>query len=47
MLIDAINVYTNDTHDTYSMNNATLKTDDVERDLGVIINSSSKYSKQY
>ena len=28
------------------MNNATLKTVDVERDLGVIINNNGKYSEQ-
>ena len=28
------------------MNNATLKTVDVERDLGVIINKNVKYSEQ-
>ena len=28
------------------MNNATLKTVDVERDLGVIINKNGKYSEQ-
>ena len=31
---------------SYNMNNATLKTVDVERDLGVIINKNGKYSKQ-
>ena len=32
---------------SYNMNNATLKTVDVERDLGVIINKNGKYSEQY
>ena len=31
---------------SYNMNNAILKTVDVERDLGVIINKNGKYSKQ-
>ena len=31
---------------SYSMNNATLKTVDVERDVGVIINKNGKYSEQ-
>ena len=31
---------------SYNMNNATLKTVDVERHLGVIINKNGKYSKQ-
>ena len=31
---------------TYNMNNVTLKTVDVERDLGVIINKNGKYSEQ-
>ena len=31
---------------SYNMNNATLKTVDVERDLGVIINNNGKYSEQ-
>ena len=31
---------------SYNMNNATLKTVDVERDLGIIINKNGKYSKQ-
>ena len=30
---------------SYNMNNATLKTVDVERDLGVTINKNGKYSK--
>ena len=30
----------------YNMNNATLKTVDVERDWGVIINKNGKYSEQ-
>ena len=32
---------------SYNMNNATLKTVDVERDLGVIINKNGKYSEQF
>ena len=32
---------------SYNMNNATLKTVDVERDLGVIINKNGKYSEVY
>ena len=31
---------------SYNMNNATLKTVDVERDLGVIINKNRQYSEQ-
>ena len=31
---------------TYNMNNATLKTVNVQRDLGVIINKNGEYSKQ-
>ena len=31
---------------TYNMNNAILKTADMERDLGVIINKNGKYSEQ-
>ena len=31
---------------SYNVNNATLKTVDVERDLGVIINKNEKYSEQ-
>ena len=31
---------------SYNMNNATLKTADVEKDLGVIINRNGKYSEQ-
>ena len=31
---------------SYNMNNASLKTVDVERDLGVIINKNEKYSEQ-
>ena len=30
---------------SYNMNNTTLKTVDVARDLGVIINNNGKYSK--
>ena len=40
MLIIAINNL-----DTYNMNNATLKTIDVCRDFGVIINKNGKYSE--
>ena len=31
---------------SYNMNTATLKTVDVERDFGVIINKNGKYSEQ-
>ena len=31
---------------SYNMNKATLKTVNVERDLGVIINKNEKYSEQ-
>ena len=37
---------TNNKLNSYNMNNATLKTVDVERDLGVIINKNGKYSEQ-
>ena len=36
----------NDKLHSYNMNNATLKTVDVESDLGVIINKNWKYSEQ-
>ena len=37
---------TNDKLYSYNMNNATIKTVDVERDLGVIINKNEKYSEE-
>ena len=41
-----IHIGTNNKLYSYNMNNATLKTVDVKRDLGVIINKNGKYSEQ-
>ena len=41
-----MHIGTNNKLYSYNMNNATLKTADVERDLGVIINKNGKYSEQ-
>ena len=41
-----IHIGTNNKLYSYNMNNATFKTVDVERDLGVIINKNGKYSEQ-
>ena len=41
-----IHTGTNNKLYSYNMNNATLKTVDVERDLGVIINKNGKYLEQ-
>ena len=41
-----MHIGTNNKLYTYNMNNATLKTVDVERDLGVIINKNGKYPEQ-
>ena len=41
-----IHIGTNNKLYSNNMNNATLKTVDVERDLGVIINKNGKYSEQ-
>ena len=40
-----MHIGTNNKLYSYNMNNATLKTVDVERDLGVIINNNGKYSE--
>ena len=41
-----MHIGTNNKLYSYNMNNATLTTVDVERDLGVIINKNGKYSEQ-
>ena len=41
-----MHIGTNNKLYSYSMNNATLKTVDVERDLRVTINKNGKYSEQ-
>ena len=41
-----MHIGTNNQLYSFNMNNATLKTVDVERDLGVIINKNGKYSEQ-
>ena len=41
-----MHIGTNNKLCSYNMNNETLKTVDVERDLGVIINNNGKYSEQ-
>ena len=41
-----MHIGTNNKLYSYNMNNATLRTDDVERDLEVIINKNGKYSEQ-
>ena len=41
-----IHIGTNNKLYSYNMNNATLKTVDVEKDLGVIINKNGKYVEQ-
>ena len=41
-----MHIGTNNKLYSYNMNNATLKTVAVERDLRVIINKNEKYSKQ-
>ena len=41
-----LHIGTNNKLYSYNMNNSTLKTVDVERDLGVIINKNGKYSEQ-
>ena len=41
-----MHIGTNNKLYSYNMHNATLKTVDVERDLGVIINKNGKYSEQ-
>ena len=43
---EVMHIGTNNKLYSYSMNNATLKTVDVERDLGVIINKNGNYSEQ-
>ena len=41
-----MHIGTNNKVYSYNMKNAILKTVDVERDLGVIINKNGKYSEQ-
>ena len=41
-----MHIGTNNKLYTYNMNNATRKTVDVAKDLGVIINKNGKYSEQ-
>ena len=41
-----MHIGTNNKLFSYKMNNATLKTVDVERDLGVIINKNGNYLEQ-
>ena len=42
-----MHIGTNDKSYSYNINNASLKTVDVERDLAVIINKKGKYSEQW
>ena len=39
-----MHIGTNNKLHSYNMNNETLKTVDLERDLGVVINKNGKYS---
>ena len=41
-----MHIGTNNKLYSYNMNNATLKTVDVKRDLGIIINKKEKYLEQ-
>ena len=41
-----MHIGTNNNLYSYNMNNATLKTVDLDRDLGIIINKNGKYSEQ-
>ena len=42
-----MHIGTNNKLYSYNMNNSTLKTVDLERDLGVVINKNGQYLEQY